>query len=40
MLLFKYVKFNGKVEFVVKVVKKIFKKVYRDNKDLWFVLLD
>lgn len=40
MLLFRYVKFNGKVKVVVKIVKKIVKKVYRDNEDFWLVLLD
>ena len=31
---------NGKAESAVKVVKKIFKKAHRDNKDPWLALLD
>lgn len=40
ILLLYYLKFNGKVELVVKIVKGLFKKVNRDNKDLWFSFLD
>lgn len=33
-------KSNGKVESVVKVAKKLFKKAFSDNRDPWLVLLD
>ena len=35
-----HAKSNGKAESAVKVVKKIFKKAHRDNKDPWLALLD
>ena len=35
-----HAKSNGKAESAVKVVKKVFKKAHRDNKDPWLALLD
>ena len=35
-----HAKSNGKAESAVKVVKKVFKKAHRDNKDSWLALLD
>ena len=35
-----HAKSNGKAESAVKVVRKIFKKAHRDNKDPWLALLD
>ena len=35
-----HAKWNGKAESAVKVVKKIFKKAHRDDKDPWLALLD
>lgn len=40
IFLLRYLRFNGKVEFVVKIVKSLFKKVFKDNIDFWFVFFD
>lgn len=40
IFLLRYLRFNGKVEFVVKIFKSLFKKVFKDNRDFWFVFFD
>lgn len=36
----KHVKSNSKAKAAAEIVKKIFKKAYRDNKDPWLALID
>ena len=36
----KHVKSNSKAKVSAEIVKKIFKKAYRDNKDPWLALID
>ena len=40
MLSPKHVKSNSKAKAAAEIVKKIFKKAYRDNKDPWLALID
>lgn len=39
-VLVKHVKSNSKAKAAAEIVKKVFKKAYRDNKDPWLALID